>query len=256
VPSRISARTGMSARSGPIAIVTAFREEFGAVLSRSRDARFLGAFVEARIGTATVVLCMTGDGARNAGSTAASLCERVHPAALLGAGVAGALSPDLAVGDLVVSRRVRDSEGEAPPPDADLLEKALETTRVTAGTLLTLERPEVLASRKIALGISLDSGGPAAADMESAAWARAASSHRVPYLVVRAITDSAAEDLPEYLTRCVGRDGGIHRPSVVLRALANPGTIPALLDLRRRVRACSEGLADFLEQLLSAAPPS
>ena len=246
----------MPDRSGPIAIVTAFREEFGAILSRSRDARFRGAFVEARIATAAVALCMTGDGAKNAGSAAFSLCREVRPSALLGAGVAGALSPDLAVGDLLVSLRIRDGEGDAPPPDPGLLEKALETTRARAGTLLTVERPEVLASRKIALGNTLDGGGPAAADMESAAWARAASSHRVPYLVVRAISDRSAEDLPEYLARCVGRDGGVHRPSVVLRALANPGTIPALLDLRRRIRACSEGLADFLEQFLSAAPPS
>lgn len=246
----------MSGRSGPIAIVTAFREEFGAVLARARDARLRGAFVEAKIGTAAVVLCMTGDGAKSAGAAAASLCGSVRPTALLGAGVAGALTPELAVGDLVVSRRIRDGDGEAPPPDADLLEQALETTRATPGTLVTVARPEVQAARKIALGSTVNGGGPAAADMESAAWARAAASRRVPYLIVRAISDRAAEELPEYLARCIGKDGGIHRPSVVLRALARPGTIPALLDLRRRVRACSESLADFLEQFLSATPPS
>ncbi|HJW14927.1 MAG TPA: hypothetical protein VJ776_09530 [Thermoanaerobaculia bacterium] len=240
----------------PVAIVTAFREEFGAVLSRARDARVRAGFVEARIGPASVALSMTGDGAGNAGRVAALLCEKVRPEALLGAGTAGALSADLSVGDLLVSSRVRDSEGDAPPPDKRLLERALEISGASAGALLTVERPIVQAAGKIAHALAFNGAGSAAADMESAAWARAAASHRVPYLVVRAITDRAEEDLPEYLARCVGRDGGIHRPSVVLRALAQPSTIPALLDLRRRVHACSEALAAFLERFLSAAPPS
>jgi adenosylhomocysteine nucleosidase len=246
----------MSAASRPIAVVTAFREEFGAILSRARGARSEDAYVRARIGAAEVALSMTGDGAKNAGRSVASLCEKVRPAALLGVGVAGALSPDLSVGDLLVSRRIRDSAGDAPPPDAALAARALSIAGTAAGTLVTLERPEVFASGKAALGKAQNSAGPAAADMESAAWARAAAAHGVTFLIVRAISDRASEDLPEYISRCVGRDGGIHRPSVVFRALARPATIPALLRMRARVHACAESLADFLEAFLSAPPPS
>ena len=250
--SRITGR-----RAGaPIAVVTALKEEFEAVLSRARDARFRGAFVEAHIGTAEVALCLTGDGAGNAGRAADMLCETVRPTALLGAGIAGALSPGLAIGDVLVSRRIRDSQGDAPPPDGRLLAQALENTRVSAGTFLTVARPVVLASLKKALLQSLDDGGPAAADMESSAWARAAASRGVPYLIARAISDRADEDLPEYLGRCVGSDGAIRRSSVVLRALAQPSTIPALLRMRGRVLACAEGLAGFLEEFLSGAAPS
>ncbi len=246
----------MSAASRSIAVVAAFREEFGAILSRAREARFEDSFVRARIGTAEVALSMTGDGARNAGRVASSLCEKVRPAALLGVGVAGALSPDLSVGDLLISRRIRDSAGDAPPPDATLAALALGIAGTAAGTLVTVERPEVLASGKVALGAAQNSADPAAADMESAAWARAAASHGVSYLVVRAISDRASEDLPEYLSRCVGRNGGIHRPTVILRALSRPATIPALLRMRARVHACAQSLAAFLETFLSAVPPS
>jgi len=246
----------MSAARRPIAIVTAFREEFGAVLSRAHDARFEGAFARARIGNAELALCMTGDGARNASRAVASLCDRVRPAALLGAGVAGALSSDLAVGEIVASRRVLDFEGEARPPDAELLSRAAEISNARPGTLVTVERPLVAVKEKSALSATLNGSGPAAADMESAAWARAAASRGVPYLVLRAICDRADEDLPDYLARCVGSDGGIRRSAVVLSAVARPGTIPALLTMRSRVRACSESLADFLESFLSAAPPS
>ena len=243
-------------KATPIAVVTAMKEEFEAVLSRAREARFRGTFVEARIGTADVALCLTGDGAGNAGRAADMLCEAVRPAALLGAGVAGALSPGLAVGDVLVSRRIHDSHGDVVPPDARLLAQALENTQARAGTLLTVARPVVLASLKTALLQTLDDGGPAAADMESAAWARAAASRGIPYLIARAISDRAEEDLPEYLGRCVGLDGAIRRSSVVLSALGQPATIPALLRMRGRVLACAEKLAVFLEDFLSGAPPS
>jgi len=246
----------VSRKATPVAVVTALKEEFEAVLSRASGARFRGTFVEARIGTADVALCLTGDGAGNAGRAADMLCEAVRPAALLGAGVAGALSPGLAVGDVLVSRRIHDSHGDVVPPDARLLAQALENTQARAGSFLTVAKPVVLASLKSALLQTLDDGGPAAVDMESAAWARAAASRGIPYLVARAISDLAEEDLPEYLGHCVGPDGAIRRSSVVLRALAQPATIPALLRMRGRVLACAEGLAGFLEDFLSGAAPS
>jgi adenosylhomocysteine nucleosidase len=240
----------------PIAVVTALKEEFEAVLSRAREARFRGTFVEARIGTSDVALCLTGDGAGQAGRAADLLCETVRPTALLGAGIAGALSAGLEVGDVLVSRRIRDSQGDVPVPDARLLAQAIENTGARAGTFLTVARPVVLASLKKALLQTFDDGGPAAADMESSAWARAAASRGIPYLVARAISDRAEEDLPEYLGRCVGPDGGIRRPSVVLSALAQPATIPALLRMRGRLLACAETLAVFLEDFLSGGRPS
>jgi adenosylhomocysteine nucleosidase len=243
-------------KATPIAVVTALKEEFEAVLARAREARFRGTFVEARIGTSDVALCLTGDGAGNAGRAADMLCEAVRPTALLGAGIAGALSPGLAVGDVLVSRRIRDSHGDVAPPDARLLAQALENTQARAGTFLTVARPVVLASLKKALLQTFDDGGPAAADMESSAWARAAASRGIPYIVARAISDRAEEDLPEYLGRCIGSDGAIRRSSVVLRALAQPATIPALLRIRGRVLACAEKLAVFLEDFLSGAAPS
>jgi adenosylhomocysteine nucleosidase len=246
----------MSGTRGSIAVVTALREEFEAVLSRTRGARFRGAHVEGRIGTAEIALCLTGDGAQSASRGAARLCESVRPAALLGAGVAGALSPDLAVGELLVSSRIRDSEGEVSPPDEELLSRALEIGGVIAGTLVTVGRPMVSGSEKAAFAGSLNGLHPAAADMESAAWARAAASRRVPYLVLRSISDRVEEDLPEYLARCLGARGGIRRSSVVLHALARPDTIPALLTMRTRVRDGAERLAAFLEAFLAAGQPS
>ena len=104
--------------------------------------------------------------------------ERHRPRALFGAGVGGALTPGLAVGDLVVSARVLDPEGEAPPPSRRLLEAVLAATGARAGTLLTVERPVVSAAEKAELACA--TGAPAVCDMESAAWARAAAAAGFP----------------------------------------------------------------------------
>ena len=141
-------------------------------------------------------------------------------------------------------------------PSSTVCVGTVESTGVRAGAFLTVARPVVLASLKTALLQSLDDAGPAAADMESSAWARAAAARGIPYLIARAISDRADEDLPEYLGRCVGPDEGIRRSSVVLRALAQPVTIPALLRMRGRVLACAEKLAAFLEDFLSGGRPS
>jgi len=234
-----------------VLILTAISEELdlAAILRRASRIHYQwrGA-VGARVGETDVVIAATGDGAKNAGERAAAFCDRVRPLAVVGAGIAGALSPGLGRGAIVASRRVRDSSGDAPEPDARLLSRALEAG-ASAGTLLTVARPITAAAEKTRLAASLE--GPSAADMESAAWARVAASRGIPYLAVRAIRDPADEDLPDYLAACIGEDGSIRRGAVVARALARPSRIPDLVRLRRRVLDCGRELSRFLERFLA-----
>lgn len=238
-----------------ILIVTAMKEERDAILRHAQGARpGGGGCVEARIGGAAVAVAATGSGPKNARRESARLCKALHPAALLGAGVAAALSGGLEVGDLLASRRVRDNGGDLAPPDERLLSRAL-AAGARAGTLFAVDRPAVTAREKADLAALANSGDPAAADMESSAWAATASEAGIPYLIVRSISDRAAEPLPDYIAASLGEDGGISRGSVVAGALQRPRTIPALLRLRRRVLDCSENLALFLERFLEEALP-
>ena len=236
-----------------VAIVTAMPEELDAILARARSVRRRSRFVSARIGGSDAVLVATGDGSRRAGPAAAALCAETRPAFLLGVGVAGALSPELFAGALIVSKTVRDSRGPAPRPDPALLSRAVSVGGATPATLLTLDRPAVARAEKETLAATLNGDAPAAADMESAAWARAAAAHGAPYLVLRAISDTLEEELPDYLPDCVDESGGIRRASVLAAALARPGTLPTLLKMRRRLVETSERLARFLERFLSQA---
>ena len=219
-----------------VLILTAIREE-------------LAAFTGRRLPPG-VIAAATGDGPQNAGRVASLLCERYRPALLIGAGVAGALTPDLGVGDLVVAFRVLDADGETPPPHAVLVVRAAAKPGARQATLLSVERPVVTAAGKAACASRLGVGS-AAVDMESAAWARAAAAFEVPYLIVRAVSDAADDELPGYLAECMDRNGGIRRSAVALRALANPGSIPTLLRMRHRVADCSQRLACFIEHFVA-----
>ena len=164
------------AEAGPVAILTAYEEELAAARRALRD-------------SPGIVLAATGDGPRRAASGAARFLERHRPSAVIGAGLAGALSPGLAVGDIVASRRVRFEVGDAATPDARLLERAL-AAGAKAGTLITVDRPLVSAAARAALaGTAGGSGELLVADMESAAWAKEAAARGIPYLMVRIVSE-------------------------------------------------------------------
>jgi nucleoside phosphorylase len=237
-----------------VLIVTALPEERKAIRGRAQDIPFDPTTdAQASIGDAMVVIASTGDGASAAESGAGELCDALRPVALVGAGVAGALSPALSVGDLVVGRRILDSRGDAPAPDGGFVDRAIRVGAV-AGTLLTIERPAVTRSEKAALADSLRGDGPGAVDMESAGWARAAAARRIPYIVIRSISDAADEELPAYLARCVGADGRLRRLAVLGYSFTRPRTLPALLRMRKRTQTCGDRLAGFLERFFTATP--
>ena len=227
----------MSTNSGArVLVVTALAEE-RAAFWRRRVAR-------------DIVIAATGEGPRKATRAATALCDGYRPALLVGAGVAGALSTDLVVGDIVVARRILDASGDAPSPDAQLVARAAALPGVRLGTLLSVDRPLVAAAEKAEWAEKVGEA-PAAVDMESAAWARVASAHGIPFLVIRAVSDDAFEELPGYLSRCMDRNGGIRRWAVAMHALAQPSTIPKLRRMQRRVRDCTDRLASFVEHFLA-----
>jgi len=226
----------MSDGNARVLIVTAMPEELGPL-----SARRLPDGVRA---------AATGEGPRRAERRAAELCDLHRPDVLLGAGVAGALSSDLAFGEILVARRVCDASGDAPQPDAALSGRAASLPGIRGGAIFSADRMVIAARERAELAARIGDD-PSAVDMESAGWARVASARGIPYLVVRAVSDTADEDLPAYLTRCYDPEGGIRRARVVLHALARPATVPRLLAMRRRVRECGERLSAFLEHFLA-----
>ncbi|HQR67670.1 MAG TPA: hypothetical protein PLB02_09765 [Thermoanaerobaculia bacterium] len=141
--------------------------------------------------------------------------------------------------------------GEAAAPDASLVSRAV-GLGARAATFVTVSRP-VCSSREkgdLASRFRVPGSAPAVVDMESAAWGRAAAGRGVPFLLLRAVSDTLGEDLPGFLASSLSADGSVDRAAVARRLLFRPAALPALLRMRRRVREGSGGLARFLARLI------
>jgi adenosylhomocysteine nucleosidase len=237
------------------AIVTALPEEMGPLRARLVGARrqpVAGAL--AVVGTLAgrrVALLVTGDGERNARAGIAALFDQLPIERLVVIGVSGALTSDLGPGALVVGDRVCDGDGVLPAP-ADLVAPAIRRTGARPATIVTARRiADSVPERARLLQLFGAWPGPAAVDLESAVFARAARAREIPWLVMRAISDTADERLPALLNRARADDAGaVDRARLLRGLLLAPGALPALLSLRGRVARCAQVLAAATERLL------
>ena len=233
-----------------IAIVAAMPEEIAPLRARLvapvRTQRGTLVVERGRLGGREVALCATGDGARNARAGVEALLAASGAEALVVLGVSGALSPELVTADLVVASRVTDEDGAVHEADPAWVAAA---TRATGG------RPAVVVSaRRIADSaeekrrLARQAGaGLALVDLESAAYVAAARARTLPWLVLRAVSDRFEENLPPLLNRSLDAGGAVNRGRVLRGLLGDPGALPQLLALRKRVGQCAEVLARAAE---------
>jgi len=197
------------------------------------------------------VLAVTGDGERNARWGVEAALATFQPVRLLGIGVAGGLTPELGVGDIVAARQVLQPGSQPREPAPELLARAVEAG-IPTGTVLTVSGLAATPEAKARLAAQPGVDSPAVVDLESAHYARAAEAAGVPWLVLRAVSDTAAESLPAFLERCRDEGGAIRRGQVVRYAVVRPWVAPALIRLGRRVAQCSDQLTKAVELHLSS----
>jgi adenosylhomocysteine nucleosidase len=193
-----------------------------------------------------VELWSSGMGAAAAARAADRLLGRdAPPRALVAVGFCGALDPALRAGDLVAAERVLDERGGEPLQADPALLAAAPGRRGTIVSAVRLARVPAERARLRALG------GPdaIAVDLESAALARAAAAAGVPFLALRAVTDAAADRLPDLEALVDAR--GRPRPAALARHLVRrPADLAALarlgLGARRAGPALRRGLATLL----------
>jgi adenosylhomocysteine nucleosidase len=262
--------------SGVTAIVSAMPEELAALrrqLWGSRRLRGGHDFTTGWLGRAPVALAVTGDGERNAYDGLCSLLCTLEVRRVLVVGVSGALSQALELGSLLVSERVLQEGGEqlleprVLDPEEALVEAASRLCVASRAVLISARQLADTPAEKRRLLELLDArdgnapilqGPPsgargvrlAAVDLESAAYARAAVEAGVPWLCVRAISDTAEEALPALLNRCRDGGGAVQRGRVARGLLREPRTVPALLSLRQRVRRCAGVLERAAQALI------
>jgi len=229
--------------SGRVAVVAPLSEEVAAlagrlekrVLRRAGDLRF----TEGSLCRRRVAVAATGDGARRASRGLIALIEAVEPTEVWVLGVAGGVSPELEIGDLVAAEAVRDEA------TGEVLRPAVECAAgVLTGVVVSAERIQSFARDKRRLWEELGCPSPAVVDVESAACARAADAAGVPWRVLRAVSDSAAVDLPLDFETFRDEEGSLERSRIARYAALRPGVVRRLLELRGVVERCSDRLAD------------
>ncbi|HVO46980.1 MAG TPA: hypothetical protein VMT29_11645 [Steroidobacteraceae bacterium] len=201
----------------------------------------------ARLADGTLIH-VSGMGPDAASQGARALVES-GAAALASWGLAGALAPTLAAGDILIPEFITAGEGTTRATTADWrvrLSHALsEQHRVMGGMLLS--RPAVVrtAVEKTAL---FRTTGAIAVDMESLAVAAVADDQRLPFIAVRVIVDRADDALPVAVTSATDAQGRVRIWRMLTGLMAEPAQIPSLLRLSWRYRAA--------RQVMAAAGPS
>ena len=131
------------------------------------------------------------------------------------------MDPALRPGDLLQPSRVL-ADDDAWDADLALLGGMTPGSLWGGGTVLATAADKAALHRR---------SGAVAVDLESAAVARAARRHGLPFAVVRAVCDPAERDLPPAALVALDPAGRIGLMGVLASVLAHPRQLPALLAL-------------------------
>jgi nucleoside phosphorylase len=216
------------------------KEEIRQIGRRVEDSRSRGLIecevLSGRIGQCRVTVATTGDGAKAATRGLEALLNAERASALVVVGVAGALSPDLENGNVVICQQVRDDNGRVFDMDAGLIAKAKQFQTAKVGSTLSVGRIASTVAEKQGLWHGYGSLASQVVDLESSSYVELARQRDIPCLVLRVVSDGPDESLPLDFNRFRNSDGGVDRGRVLRQALRHPTLMPKLLRLRDRVQ--------------------
>ena len=164
-------------------------------------------------------------------------------ACLVSFGIAGALAPGLRPGDVILSQEVIGD-------DDRWISAELRRSRVgdLAEAIGAIEGPVWGAGRIIATQAEKARAwietGALAVDVESGVVARAAAAAGIPFLVLRAVADTATRHLPPAALLPLARDGRPAISRITASVLRNPAQLKGLVGLAREARRALAALAE------------
>jgi adenosylhomocysteine nucleosidase len=199
-------------------LVGAERREFDGILKRFGGSKSLDLpaqfAVEAEGNGDRWFLVANGPGAR---LVELALPRKMNVDGIISTGFCGALDPALSVGDVIPSGPGRH--------------------------LVSIDRVAVTAREKKDLW---EKTGAAGVDMESGALSAIAASWGVPFRAIRAVSDTASDDMPVDFNLYRDSEGRFSRSRIALAAMARPFTaVPGLLRLDRNCRLAADSLGKF-----------
>jgi adenosylhomocysteine nucleosidase len=203
-------------------------------------------------GKQSIVLVRSGVGRQRAENATLQVIDRFQPSTLVSIGYAGAVQPELNVGDLVIADTIiAEKEKGKYSPDSDWLNRAKdvhcpEGFKAVVGGLLTVDHVihDSLSKQELGKNYSVQ-----AVEMETSAIAKVAEEKDVPLLSLRVISDRLDQELLDS-SSFLGSDGEISTLKAGWYVLTHPGSIKNALSLRSQTQIATQALTKFLSDLL------
>lgn len=206
------------------------------------------------------LLVETGVGQRRAERAAGFVLEHYPVTALICLGFAGALTPDLKIGDVVVCSALLRGSGfdsveggpAAYPADSTLSDLASwdlgdGTAHFLLGTCVTVPHLVTTPQKKQELWRESQAQ---VVDMESYWIARMAFSRRVPFIAIRSISDTLQDDL-QALDHILDSEGRLLWKRVAPYFLLHPHHLPSVVAAFRNMRRAERNLTTFVSDLVA-----
>ena len=204
----------------------------------------------------TCLLVTSGMGARRASEAARALVEMNAPRYLISFGIAGAVEPDLEIGDVVAAETVCRLDHGVPGPLLPL-DPWPDAAREAA--------VQVLAGRGARLfpGTSVTTGGSQAMEyqlgemlhpileMETVGIAQVAAEKGIPLLSLRAISDGPRASIPFDLGEIMDEDANLQAVRMLKAIIRHPEIIPQFRRLMRNSRIAADNAAVALAAAVS-----
>jgi len=219
-------------------VVAALRRELSALRQLQRE---------------NLIFLETGIGTNNAREKLTKFVEKRGADFVLAVGMAGALSASMRVGDLFIADRAIGPSTIMTSASLYSLAKlvGLKGANIHVGAAVTTNEFVCEATRKRSLAAALGPHQMGCVDMESWSVARVCTEHRIPFLIIRSISDLLGEDLPLDFNRCRDSQGDLNMLKIAAATRLRPGPLKGLWQLRERAALCSQRLAWFVDQFLA-----
>ena len=182
-----------------------------------------------------VRILITGIGARNAEAALRKFFETNLPKQVFTCGFAGGLNPELEIGDVVFMTGYPALEEKLAEADARL------------ATFVSVPRIAITVAEKQRLRAE---NGADVVEMESGAILEVCRERRIPCAMVRAISDTADEDLPLDFNKLSKPDLSLHNGKLAWAIARAPWKIYALIRLHRRTSYAAQQLANVLAKAI------
>jgi adenosylhomocysteine nucleosidase len=206
------------------------------------------------------LLVKTGMGKERAEHATRFILERYPVTAIISLGFAGALAPELKIGDVVICSTLRCAPGpkqkeqilEPCAPDAGLLalasqgpgDRAISFCLGSGVAVLELE------SSTQELQELYETLHADVVDMESYWIARIASARQIPFIAIRSISDTAQHSVKPF-DQILAVDGEVLWKKAVLSFLLHPHYLMNVYTLFRNTRPAKRNLAAFISHLVA-----